>query len=569
MAFEGTIQEFTVSMHGNTLEYPFIEVQQGDTASRSVRIHLKTFGGADFLIPYGATAVLSVDKTDGHKVLNECEIEDSSTVIITLTSQTLACPGKQLSQIYIFTDKGDIKTQKFYINVPKAVYDDDAVESADEYGILHELIASIEAMDDGVTFTPHVSEDGTLTWSNDGGLDNPEPMNIMGPEGPEGPKGNNGAVGERGTGILKVLTMPQEYTTPIGDYEPQYRKSISEIIEQTGVSEVLIGDIIEFSWYHYIINYLDDEYAYISRTKTSIRGPQGQKGDPGEKGSDASVTKENISSALGYTPANEEEVSRVKSDLNEKQPKGNYALEEDLKDYLPIEQGSQYVGKILVVGADGKLSLTEMPSGGSVEYDVIGVVEEDNVITLTSDDLPDGTYTLRFLNAEEYTEIGTLVKGEPPEEDTTVYPPKGELFVASTCAINSRIKSDGSVASQNSTFVTDYILIGDLAVGETRDIYFSGFQIQMNRANPYTKIEVYDADKNRLGQATEPVNQNAIVNGTSGLGTYKATVNNPSSTTKARYIRVVGHLGEDYATLGSNAIGSTADLSGCSIIISL
>jgi len=339
MAFEGTLQEFTVSMHGHTLEYPFIEAQQGDTASRKVRIHLKTFGGADFLIPYGATAVLSVTKTDGNKILNECEIEDSSTVVITLTSQTLACPGKQLSQIYIFSDKWDIKTQNFYIHAPKAAYSDDAVQSADEYGVLQDLIERAKMLEDGVTFTPHVSDDGTLSWSNDGGLDNPESVNIMGPEGPEGPQGPDGTEGERGTGILKVLTDPQEYTTAIGDYVPQYRKSISEIIEQTGVSEVLIGDIIEFSWYHYIISYLDDEYAYISRTRTSIRGPEGAKGDtgekgdkgdtgevgpqgpegpkgdPGENGSDASVTEANITAALGYTPANNKDVEKINNDL--------------------------------------------------------------------------------------------------------------------------------------------------------------------------------------------------------------------------------------------------------------
>lgn len=36
---------------------------------------------------------------------------------------------------------------------------------------------------DGVTFTPSVSEDGTLSWTNDGGLPNPEPVNIKGPTG--------------------------------------------------------------------------------------------------------------------------------------------------------------------------------------------------------------------------------------------------------------------------------------------------------------------------------------------------------------------------------------------------
>lgn len=36
---------------------------------------------------------------------------------------------------------------------------------------------------DGVTFTPSVSEGGTLSWTNDGGLPNPDPVNIKGPPG--------------------------------------------------------------------------------------------------------------------------------------------------------------------------------------------------------------------------------------------------------------------------------------------------------------------------------------------------------------------------------------------------
>ena len=43
---------------------------------------------------------------------------------------------------------------------------------------------------DGSTFTPSVSEDGTLSWTNDGGLDNPEPVNIKGPKGDKGEKGD-------------------------------------------------------------------------------------------------------------------------------------------------------------------------------------------------------------------------------------------------------------------------------------------------------------------------------------------------------------------------------------------
>ena len=35
----------------------------------------------------------------------------------------------------------------------------------------------------GITFTPSVAADGTLSWSNDGGLENPPSVNIMGPSG--------------------------------------------------------------------------------------------------------------------------------------------------------------------------------------------------------------------------------------------------------------------------------------------------------------------------------------------------------------------------------------------------
>ena len=37
--------------------------------------------------------------------------------------------------------------------------------------------------DDGVTFTPTVSEAGVISWTNDGGRTNPQPVNIKGPQG--------------------------------------------------------------------------------------------------------------------------------------------------------------------------------------------------------------------------------------------------------------------------------------------------------------------------------------------------------------------------------------------------
>lgn len=50
----------------------------------------------------------------------------------------------------------------------------------------------------GTTFTPSVSEDGTLSWTNDGGKTNPASVNIKGPQGVQGPQGEPGEKGETG-----------------------------------------------------------------------------------------------------------------------------------------------------------------------------------------------------------------------------------------------------------------------------------------------------------------------------------------------------------------------------------
>ena len=45
---------------------------------------------------------------------------------------------------------------------------------------------------DGTTFTPSVSAGGVLSWTNDGGKNNPAPVNIKGADGAAGAKGDKG-----------------------------------------------------------------------------------------------------------------------------------------------------------------------------------------------------------------------------------------------------------------------------------------------------------------------------------------------------------------------------------------
>lgn len=58
----------------------------------------------------------------------------------------------------------------------------------------------------GITFTPVVDSRGNISWSNDGELENPQTVNITGPQGDTGVKGDTGPQGDTGA---KGDTGPQ------------------------------------------------------------------------------------------------------------------------------------------------------------------------------------------------------------------------------------------------------------------------------------------------------------------------------------------------------------------------
>lgn len=145
-----TLQEITIQMHGSESLWACINAQQGDTSSRKVKIHLLDFDNKKYAVSSDAVAVLYVEKLDGHEVFDKCEIEEEGSLIVTLRNQTVACSGRQKAQIYIVSSDGtrDIKSQVFYLNVERAAYSEDAIESTDDYGVLRELIQSTKMISD-------------------------------------------------------------------------------------------------------------------------------------------------------------------------------------------------------------------------------------------------------------------------------------------------------------------------------------------------------------------------------------------------------------------------------------
>ena len=109
------------------------------------------------------------------------------------------------------------------------------------------------------------------------------PQGPQGATGPQGPQGNTGATGQRGTGILKITTAPSSYTTATGGFTPTYRVALSTVKTQSKASEVLVGDTVMYSYYHYPVGYVDASYVYLG-ARISVRGATGETGATGPQG---------------------------------------------------------------------------------------------------------------------------------------------------------------------------------------------------------------------------------------------------------------------------------------------
>lgn len=135
--------------------------------------------------------------------------------------------------------------------------------------------------------TPDLTDPSVYTWTL-----------IKGASGEKGDKGDTGAAGERGTGIYKVTTAPSVYTTAVSGFTPSYRISLSTVKTQAGVSEVLVGDIIEYQYWHYPVGATTASYAYLG-ARVSIRGEQGETGEQGPQGVQGETGPQGIQGVKG------------------------------------------------------------------------------------------------------------------------------------------------------------------------------------------------------------------------------------------------------------------------------
>lgn len=158
---------------------------------------------------------------------------------------------------------------------------------------------------DGIYYTPSVSDEGIISWTNNGGLPNPNPVDIMGPEGPAGEDGADGQKGDTGpyytpsvsdngdlswtnNGNLSnppVVNIkgPQGEIGPEGPQGPQGKQGEKGDTGSAGPQ----GEVGPY----YTPNVdVDGNLSWTNNGNltnpqtVNIRGPQGPKGDKGDTG---------------------------------------------------------------------------------------------------------------------------------------------------------------------------------------------------------------------------------------------------------------------------------------------
>ena len=118
-----------------------------------------------------------------------------------------------------------------------------------------------EKQGQGYLFVPTISEDGILTWTNNAGFDNPEPINVIGPQGPKGDTGPQGPKGADGTMSFEDLTEEQKESLA-GKNGTTFTPSVSSD-----------GTI---SW--------TNDGNLQNPQSVNIKGPKGDTGDTGSQG---------------------------------------------------------------------------------------------------------------------------------------------------------------------------------------------------------------------------------------------------------------------------------------------
>ena len=139
----GTSQSIVLDLYHN--RYVAAEVAQYDINSRELIITI-TNKGKFYKIEDGVTVRIKYLKSDGKNVFNDCEILNDGTVRVEITDQMTIASGRCDAELMLVkASTGQIlHSMHFIVNVIKAVFSNEEIESTNEYRALENMLLRIE-----------------------------------------------------------------------------------------------------------------------------------------------------------------------------------------------------------------------------------------------------------------------------------------------------------------------------------------------------------------------------------------------------------------------------------------
>lgn len=220
--------------------------------------------------------------------------------------------------------------------------------------------------ENGATFTPSVSEDGIISWTNDKGLENPSPINIKGPKGDIGEKGNSGKDGISVSSIIQTTTSSESggtniITATLSDGTTSNFNIMNGAKGDRGEK----GDTGQDGYTPIKgVDYFDGEQGpqgiQGEQGIPGEQGPQGEKGETGAKGDKGD--------AFTYDDFTAEQLASLKGEKGDKGDKGDPGINgtNGTDGYTPL-RGTDYYTE-----ADKQemveLVLASLPSAEEVSY---------------------------------------------------------------------------------------------------------------------------------------------------------------------------------------------------------
>lgn len=254
-----------------------VRVMQYDSDIRYIAVKFLDKGQA-WAIPSGFAVKLRMMKSDGAPTCKPVDNVTGNTAQFQVTADMCKNGGSQKFTIEVANGDGEaIYAFPARLLVTRNPVPEDMVpiggETDDEGGGGSTGGGGTgQDGEDGATFTPSVSEDGVISWTNDKGLPNPEPVNIKGPKGDDGDAGPQGSPGQNGySPTVQVEDIAGGSRITITDEDGPH---IFEVMDGLDGGEAATPEIgANGNWY---IGGVD--------TGKPSRGEQGPQGEQGERG---------------------------------------------------------------------------------------------------------------------------------------------------------------------------------------------------------------------------------------------------------------------------------------------